>query len=58
MGDAQRGGVAEYEDIARAFGKTQAYTEMWAAISKSLKKGEFPSIDSHDFWKQSRDKTR
>jgi len=46
MGDAQRGGVAEYEDIARAFGKTQAYTEMWAAISKSLKKGEFPSIDS------------
>ena len=38
MGDAQRGGIAEYEDIARAFGKTQAYTEMWAAISKSLKK--------------------
>ena len=46
MGDAQRGGVAEYEDIARAFGKTQAYTEMWAAISKSLKQGKFPSIDS------------
>ena len=37
MGDAQRGGVAEYEDIARAFGKTQAYTEMWGAIGK--KKG-------------------
>ena len=46
MGNAQKGGVAEYEDIAKAFGKTQAYTEMWAAISKSLKKGEFPSIES------------
>jgi hypothetical protein len=46
MGDAQRGGVAEYEDIAKAFGKTQAYTEMWAAISKSLKQGKFPTIDS------------
>ena len=31
-------GLAEYEDIARAFGKTQAYTEMWAAIKK-LKEG-------------------
>ena len=46
MGDAQRGGIAEYENIARAFGKTQAYTEMWAAISKSLKQGKLPSIDS------------
>ena len=32
-----KGGVAEYEDIVKAFGKTQAFTEMWAAIGK--KKG-------------------
>ncbi len=46
MGDAQRGGIAEYEDIARAFGKTQAYTEMWAAISRQLKDGKLPTIDN------------
>ena len=45
-GGKVEGGLAAYEDIARAFGKTQAYTEMWAAIGRSLKKGEMPSIDS------------
>jgi len=45
-GGKVEGGLAAYEDVARAFGKTQAYTEMWAAIGRSLKKGEMPSIDS------------
>ena len=46
FGDASKGGLAEYEDIARAFGKTQAYTEMWASISRQLKDGKFPTIDN------------
>ena len=46
FGGKQTGGLAAYEDIAKAYGKTQAYTEMWAAIGRSLKKGEMPSIDS------------
>ena len=46
FGGKVEGGIAAYEDLARAFGKTQAYTEMWAAIGRSLKKGEMPSIDS------------
>ena len=45
FGGKVEGGIAAYEDIARAYGKTQAYTEMWAAIGRSLK-GEMPSIDS------------
>tara|TARA_X000001382_G_scaffold21462_2_gene13052 strand:- start:656 stop:3451 length:2796 start_codon:yes stop_codon:yes gene_type:complete len=32
-----KGGVAEYEDIARAFGKTMATREMWAQMGGSLK---------------------
>lgn len=46
FGDATSGGVAEWEDIAKAFGKTQAFTEMWAAMSKSFKSGELPNIAS------------
>ena len=45
-GGKAEGGLAKYEDIARAYGKTQAYTEMWGAIGRSLKKGEMPTIDS------------
>ncbi len=37
FGDAKGGGIAEYEDMARAFGKTMATREMWAAMNGSLK---------------------
>ena len=33
-GGKVEGGLAAYEDIARAYGKTQAFTEMWAAIGR------------------------
>ena len=45
FGDATKG-VAEYEDLAKAFGKSQAFKEMWASIGKSLKKGEMPTIEN------------
>ncbi len=35
-GDAAKGGVAEFEDIAKAYGKTQAFTEMWAGVGRYL----------------------
>ena len=38
--------MAKYEDIAKAYGKTMAYQEMWAAIHRSLKAGKMPQIDS------------
>jgi len=37
QGGTVKGGVAAYEDIARAFGKSMAAQEMMAALSKSLK---------------------
>ena len=43
----KEGGVADYEDIARAFGKSQAYSEMITLIGDSLKKGEMPVIKSN-----------
>lgn len=43
FGDATKG-VAEYEHIAKIYGKHQAYTEMWSAIWKSMKKGKIPHI--------------
>jgi len=33
-GGKEIGGLAAYEDVARAYGKTQAFTEMWAAIGR------------------------
>ena len=38
--------VAEYEDIAKAYGKSQAIAEMWSAIVKSGKNFEIPTIKS------------
>ena len=35
-GGTQKGGMAKYEDIAKAYGKTMAYQEMWAAVYRSL----------------------
>lgn len=31
-----KGGVAEFEDIAKAYGKTQAFNEMWAGAGRYL----------------------
>ena len=45
-GDAAQGGLAEFENLAKAYGRTQANTEMWAAISRQIKEGKFPTIDS------------
>ena len=41
---SQTGGVAEFEDIAKAYGRSQASTEMWAAIGRELAEGKMPSI--------------
>jgi len=35
--NALAGGVAEFEDLAKAYGRTQATTEMWAEMGRSLK---------------------
>jgi hypothetical protein len=43
---SQTGGVAEFEDIAKAYGKTQAASEMWAAIGRELAEGKMPQIQS------------
>ena len=47
FGGKEEGGIAAYEDIARAFGKSQAYSEMITLIGDSLKKGEMPVIKSN-----------
>jgi hypothetical protein len=41
---SQTGGVAEFEAIAKAYGKTQAASEMWAAIGRELADGKMPTI--------------
>jgi hypothetical protein len=41
---SQTGGVAEFEAIAKAYGKTQAASEMWAAIGRELAEGKMPTI--------------
>ena len=37
-------GIAEFEGIAKAYGKSQAAQEMWSAIGRALSKGEMPTI--------------
>jgi len=37
-------GVAEFEDIAKAYGRSQAASEMWAAIGRELSEGRMPQI--------------
>ena len=41
---SQTGGVSEYEAIAKAYGRTQAASEMWAAIGRELADGKMPTI--------------
>src|SRR6056300_1900720 len=41
---SQTGGVAEFEDIAKAYGRSQAAAEMWAAIGRDLAEGKMPTI--------------
>ena len=41
---SQTGGVAEFEAIAKAYGRTQAASEMWAAIGRELADGKMPTI--------------
>ena len=41
---SQTGGVAEFEDIAKAYGRSQAAAEMWAAIGRELAEGKIPTI--------------
>lgn len=40
FGDGAVSGIAEYEDIAKNFGRTQAFTEMWGAMAKGLREGK------------------
>jgi hypothetical protein len=39
-------GVAPYEDVAKAFGKSQALNDMWQATVTAIKEGRFPNIAS------------
>jgi len=41
---SQTGGVSEFEDIAKAYGRSQAASEMWAAIGRELAQGKMPTI--------------
>lgn len=41
---SQTGGVSEFEDIAKAYGRSQAASEMWAAIGRELAQGKMPQI--------------
>jgi len=45
-GGRQKGGMAKYEDIAKAYGKTQAFQEMWAAIGRAGTLSEKLNIQS------------
>ena len=47
FGGKKEGGIAAYEDVARAFGKSQAYSEMITLIGDSLKAGKMPTIQSN-----------
>ena len=47
FGGKEEGGIAAYEDVARAFGKSQAYSEMITLIGDSLRKKEMPVIKSN-----------
>jgi hypothetical protein len=44
FGDAAKGGIAEFEGMAKAYGRSEAAKEMFAAISKSLSEGKMPTI--------------
>lgn len=46
FGKMGRDGVAPYEDIAKAYGKSQAMQEMFIGMAESLKQGKFPEIVS------------
>ena len=41
---SQTGGVSEFEAIAKAYGRSQAASEMWAAIGRELAEGKMPQI--------------
>ena len=41
---SQTGGVSEFEAIAKAYGRSQAASEMWAAIGRELAQGKMPTI--------------
>jgi hypothetical protein len=41
---SQTGGVSEFEAIAKAYGRSQAASEMWAAIGRELAEGKVPQI--------------
>jgi len=44
FGQMGRDGVAPYEDLAKAFGKSQAWQEMLTSMGESLSQGKFPQI--------------
>jgi len=41
---SKTGGVTEFEAMAKAYGRSQASSEMWAAIGRDLAEGKMPSI--------------
>jgi len=41
---SQTGGVSEFEAIAKSYGRSQAASEMWAAIGRELAQGKMPTI--------------
>ena len=44
FGDATKDGIAEFEDVAKAYGRSMASQEMWGAIGRSLMDGKMPNI--------------
>ena len=44
FGDAAKGGIAEFEGIAKAYGRSEASKEMFAAIGRALREGKIPTI--------------
>ena len=44
FGDATKDGIAEFEDVAKAYGRSMASQEMWSAIGKSMADGKMPTI--------------
>ncbi|MDC0403236.1 hypothetical protein OAM14_03705 [Candidatus Pelagibacter sp.] len=44
FGDATKGGISEFEEVAKAYGRSMASQEMWGAIGRSLMDGKMPNI--------------